>query len=161
MVYFMLISYQRRMFINIIRHRVLIFIFLLLRAVCLTSVFDIEGLWYGMRYSSLVLIHEIVFMKLVRSRINDLKSSVPDSKVNGTCMGPTWVLSAPDGPHVDPMNLIIRGLIEWLTMYELLLRPRQSNCCYPIVYLHWCQWYLITVNICKHVMSLYVFHLWL
>ena len=23
-------------------------------------------------------------------------------------MGPTWVLSAPDGPHVSPMNLAIR-----------------------------------------------------
>ena len=27
----------------------------------------------------------------------------PDSKVHGANMGPTWVLSAPDGPHVDPM----------------------------------------------------------
>ena len=25
-------------------------------------------------------------------------------------MGPTWVLSAPDGPHVGPMNLAIRGV---------------------------------------------------
>ena len=24
-------------------------------------------------------------------------------------MGPTWVMSAPDGPHVGPMNLAIRG----------------------------------------------------
>ena len=32
----------------------------------------------------------------------------PDSKVHGTTMGPTWVLSAPDGPHVSPMNLAIR-----------------------------------------------------
>ena len=24
-------------------------------------------------------------------------------------MGPTWVLSAPDGPRVDPKNLAIRG----------------------------------------------------
>ena len=23
-------------------------------------------------------------------------------------MGPTWVLSAPDGPHVGPMDLVIR-----------------------------------------------------
>ena len=28
----------------------------------------------------------------------------PDSKVNGADMGPTWVLSAPDGPHVGPIN---------------------------------------------------------
>ena len=24
-------------------------------------------------------------------------------------MGPTWVMSAPDGPHVGPMNFVIRG----------------------------------------------------
>ena len=34
---------------------------------------------------------------------------VPDSKVHGVNMGPIWVLSAPDGPHVGPMNLAIRG----------------------------------------------------
>ena len=32
----------------------------------------------------------------------------PDSNVHGANMGPTWVLSAPDGPHVSPMNLAIR-----------------------------------------------------
>ena len=32
----------------------------------------------------------------------------PDSKFHGANMGPTWVLSAPDGPHVGPMNLAIR-----------------------------------------------------
>ena len=32
----------------------------------------------------------------------------PNSKVHGANMGPTWVLSAPDGPHVRPMNLAIR-----------------------------------------------------
>ena len=31
----------------------------------------------------------------------------PDSKVHGANMGPTWVLSAPDRPHVGPMNLAI------------------------------------------------------
>ena len=31
-----------------------------------------------------------------------------DSKIHGANMGPTWVLSAPDGPHVGPMNLAIR-----------------------------------------------------
>ena len=28
-------------------------------------------------------------------------------------MGPTWVLSAPDGPHVGPMNLAIRVDMHW------------------------------------------------
>ena len=32
----------------------------------------------------------------------------PDSKVHGANMGPTWVLSAPDGPHVGLMNIAIR-----------------------------------------------------
>ena len=30
-----------------------------------------------------------------------------DNKVHGANMGPTWVLSAPDGPHVGTMNLAI------------------------------------------------------
>ena len=31
----------------------------------------------------------------------------PDSKVHGANMGPNWVLPAPYGPHVGPMNLAI------------------------------------------------------
>ena len=38
----------------------------------------------------------------------DQINTIPDSKVYGANMGPTWVLSAPDGPHVGPMNLAIR-----------------------------------------------------
>ena len=37
---------------------------------------------------------------------NTLPDTYPDSKVHGANMGPTWVLSAPDGPHVGPMNLL-------------------------------------------------------
>ena len=33
--------------------------------------------------------------------------SNPDSEVHESSMGPTWVLSAPDGPHVGPINLAI------------------------------------------------------
>ena len=36
------------------------------------------------------------------------KHNNPDYKVRRANMGPTWVLSAPDGPHVGPMNLTIR-----------------------------------------------------
>ena len=35
----------------------------------------------------------------------------PDSKVHGANMGPTWVLSAPHGPHIGPMNLAICEVI--------------------------------------------------
>ena len=31
--------------------------------------------------------------------------------VLGANMGPIWVMSAPDGPHVGPMNLTIRAII--------------------------------------------------
>ena len=37
---------------------------------------------------------------------------IHDSKVHGTNMGSTWVMSAPDGPHVGPMSLVIRDGIE-------------------------------------------------
>ena len=50
-------------------------------------------------------------------------SSPPDSKVHVVNMSPTWVLSAPDGPHADPMNFAIWAAAEcmglltgpWLT----------------------------------------------
>ena len=35
-----------------------------------------------------------------------------DSKVHGANMGPTWVLSVRDGPHVGPMNLAIREVSD-------------------------------------------------
>ena len=36
--------------------------------------------------------------------------AIPDSKLHGAYMGPIWVLSARDGPHVGPMNLAIRDI---------------------------------------------------
>ena len=33
---------------------------------------------------------------------------IPDSKIHRANMGPTWVLSAPDGPHVGSLNLANR-----------------------------------------------------
>ena len=38
------------------------------------------------------------------------KKNLPDSKVHGANMGPTWILLAPDGPHAGPMNLAIRAV---------------------------------------------------
>ena len=35
----------------------------------------------------------------------------PDSKVHGANIGPTWVLSAPGGPHIGPTNLAIRVVL--------------------------------------------------
>ena len=46
--------------------------------------------------------------------------TIPNSKVHGPNMGPTWVLSAPDGSHVGPMNFAPRGI--------LVLRGLCNNC---------------------------------
>ena len=43
-------------------------------------------------------------------------------------MGPTWVLSAPDGPHVGPMNLDIRGVSTQDKMFD-------ANAMYQEVYI--------------------------
>ena len=38
---------------------------------------------------------------------SSLVIDLPVCKVHGANMEPTWVLSAPDGPHAGPMNLAI------------------------------------------------------
>ena len=38
-------------------------------------------------------------------------------------MGPTWVLSAPDGPHVGPMNLTIRVSMIYLKVWNVMETP--------------------------------------
>ena len=63
--------------------------------------------------------------------LNPSRYNVPDSKVHGTNMGPTWVLSAPGGPHIGPMSLVI-----WVCFLSL-----SWVCC--------CQWWnLPSINIC-------------
>ena len=46
-------------------------------------------------------------MKFIQSGpcYHDFSALHPDSKIHWVNMGPTWVQSAPDGPHVGPMNL--------------------------------------------------------
>ena len=60
----------------------------------------------------------------------------PDSKVHGANMGPTWVLSAPDGPHVGPMNLAIGAILRANTglVYWSIYMPLYLN------YIYQCQW---------------------
>ena len=48
-----------------------------------------------------LIFHEVCFTFAI------FRSYIPDSQVHGANIGPTWVLSAPDGPHVGPMNLAI------------------------------------------------------
>ena len=62
------------------------------------------------------------FLNIVHKVLICSGMKVPDSKVHGANMGPTWVLSAPDGPHIDPMNLAIWGVsaqestINWISI---------------------------------------------
>ena len=53
----------------------------------------------------------------------------PDNNIHGANMGPTWALSAPDGPHIGPMNLAIR---VWMTSLirsaHLSMFPSESSC---------------------------------
>ena len=52
--------------------------------------------------------------------INGALDMYAESKVHWANMGPTRVLSAPDGPHIGPMNLAIR-------VPSQLLKPQQQN----------------------------------
>ena len=58
----------------------------------------------------------------------------PDSKVHGANMGPTWVLSAPDGPHVGPMNLAIRGCMNYRPRNMLMVSAVGSQVRFQM---HW------------------------
>ena len=56
-------------------------------------------------------------------------TDLADSKVHEANMGTTWVLLAPDGPHVGPTNLAIRGLsvrvgIDRMNVYQCANVPR-------------------------------------
>ena len=69
--------------------------------------------------------------------------SIPVSKVHGANMGPTWVLSAPAGPHVGPMHICVskpttigsdnglspgrRQAIIWTSAGILLIGPLETN----------------------------------
>ena len=55
----------------------------------------------------------------------------PDSKVHGANMGPTWVLSAPDGSHVGPMNLAIRVFTYYVFITNGLEWERPLTATYP------------------------------
>ena len=62
-----------------------------------------------------------------------LWGNIPDNKVYGANMGPTWVLSAPDGLHVGPMNLAIRDISDWCIPLK-----KASNV--ESVIISWCRW---------------------
>ena len=70
-------------------------------------------------FRKLAICKTVEHTSLSRYREN-MPSTIPDSKVHGANTGPTWVLSAPDGPHVGPMNLAIRdNELLCLSIYSL------------------------------------------
>ena len=70
------------------------------------------GRWVRKRRASFILLCStvVIFMDV---SVKGVRWLLPDNKIHGANIGPTWVLSAPDGPHVGPMNLAIR-VINWL-----------------------------------------------
>ena len=65
---------------------------------------------------------------------------------HGANMGPTWVLSAPDGPHVGPMNLAISkwrllndGQVVQASMYDVCsyYGPSSSDATLWITWIWW------------------------
>ena len=56
-------------------------------------------------YAGLYVIHWWCWRRYQKPSYGDAFANDPDSKVHGANMKPTWVLSAPDGPHVGPMDL--------------------------------------------------------
>ena len=53
---------------------------------------------------------------------------VPDSKVYGANMGPTWGRQDPGGPHVGPMNLAIWGVILSMRFKRMVLSVTWHLC---------------------------------
>ena len=76
-----------------------------------------KGMWYiqFISIAYIVLMHisiSISYTKILKILMNGPgMGNIPDSKVHGANMGPSWVLSNQDGPHVGPMNLAIRDVI--------------------------------------------------
>ena len=55
----------------------------------------------------------------VMMKFYSIMANNPDNKVHGANMGPTWVLSVPDGPDVGPMSLAIREPTDLKTGYQI------------------------------------------
>ena len=105
-------------------------------------------------------------------QLDDKHKAAPDSKVHGANMGPTWVLSAPYGPHVGPMNLAIRepfpavarcnkwantdiGIVWFISMHwhVLCLNVRWSTACTYDVYHKICSWFCSALLYCGCIIS--------
>ena len=78
----------------------------------------------------------------------------PESKVHGVNIGPTWVLSASDGPHIGPMNLAIRVDFE--------IQNNKVYICWMLVRSYLISWIFISIYPkfqCNSKLN-FQFHLW-
>ena len=66
------------------------------QAIAWTNFVLSSNLFYGI---PLKVITQEMLLNLIRN--------IPDSKIHGANMGPTWGRQDPGGPHVGPMNLVI------------------------------------------------------
>ena len=76
---------------------------------------------YHMRYSvsngKVCIIYKIIFNMLILEVNSNTESTyIPDSKVRGSNMGPTWGRQDPREPHVGTMNLVIRDVLDYQTV---------------------------------------------
>ena len=73
---------------------------------------DAIVMWSSDKYATpkghLLIVGEPFKCRSVSLHIRDL----PDSKIHGANMGPTWVLSAPAGPHFGLMNMNLTIRVE-------------------------------------------------
>ena len=53
------------------------------------------------------LVSKICTMQLTAAENDRPSANIPDSKVHGAYMGPTWGRQDPGGPHVGPIILAI------------------------------------------------------
>ena len=76
----------------------------------------IWAMWYPIGGGNTIF---LISCELARM-ICDYTQKYPDSKVHGANMRPTWVLSAPDGPRVGPINLAISADTKCMAAWPLL-----------------------------------------
>ena len=79
----------------------------------------------------------------------------PDSKVHRANMGPTWVLPAPDGPHVGPINLAIREVSYICASAGLISKTNGIRSLYDFFKCNdWINW--LVLNLCQYTGCLFV-----
>ena len=63
----------------------------------------------------------------IHKMIPGIVSQNPDNKIHWANIGPTWVLSAPDGPYVGPMNLVTREGIGKTYLYQTTAKHNEEQ----------------------------------